>query len=242
MNPISSEKYDKVIQSQNIDELRRAVQNIVLALGFDGFIYLIVLDDGTQSGVIKTFSVSSYSEEFIRQYEEHSCYNFDPAVKHVLEHQYPIHWGRDSFIGQSGAKMYERARSFGLRSGATFPVAPKCITTAGFGYAVDEEIEYTLHNIIDAMPYGQLLATYTHTAVKRLINESEALKSPPLTVRERMCLTLAAQGNRDGDIAIKLGISTRTVLFHLNNAKAKLDAENRAQMIAKAVANKLIQI
>lgn len=239
---IPQEKYDKVIHSHNIDELRHAVQEVVLALGFDGFIYLMVLDKAMQTGEPKTFTVSSYSEEFIRQYEGSHCYRFDPAVKHVLEHQYPIHWGRDSFTGQTGARMYESARSFGLRSGATFPVMPPSITIAGFGYAVNKEIEETLPNIVSAMPYGQLLATYTHTAVTRLLQQNDEADTKNLTKRERVCVALAAQGYRDGEIATKLGISTRTVLFHLNNAKAKLNAENRAQLIAKAVFNKLIQI
>lgn len=238
---ISQEKYDQVIHSRNMEELRNAVQDIVRTLGFDGFIYLIVLDKGMQTGEPKTFTVSSYSQEFIKQYEGNHCYRYDPAVKHVLEHQYPIHWGRESFVGQVGAQMYDRARRFGLRSGATFPVIPKTITTAGFGYAVDRELEETLPQIKKTMPYGQLLATYTHTAVSRLLKEAEGVSAPLLTERERLVLTMATQGYRDGEIASKLGISTRTVLFHLNNAKNKLGAENRSQMIAKAVANKLIQ-
>lgn len=240
MIPITQEKYNKVIHSCNVDELRLAVQDIVQTLGFDGFIYLIVLDKGMQTGKPKTYTVSSYSKEFINQYEGDHCYRFDPAVRHILEHQYPIHWGRDSFIGQSGATMYERARGFGLRSGATFPVMPPSITIAGFGYAVNREIEETLPLIMQAMPFGQLLATYTHTAVTRLLAEDTEKKD--LTQREQVCLGLAAQGYRDSEIAKKLEISTRTVLFHLNNAKAKLNAENRAQMIAKAVFKKLIQI
>ncbi|MGV0986280.1 MAG: helix-turn-helix transcriptional regulator [Limnohabitans sp.] len=240
MIQVTQEKYDKVIQSCSIDELRLAVQDIVLELGFDGFIYLIVLDKGMQTGEPKTFTVSSYSKEFVNQYQGDHCYRFDPAVRHILEHQYPVHWGRDSFVGQSGAAMYERARGFGLRSGATFPVMPPSITIAGFGYAVNSEIEETLPQIIEAMPFGQLLATYTHTAVTRLLSEDSEINE--LTQREQVCLTLAAQGYRDSEIAIKLDISTRTVLFHLNNAKGKLKAENRAQMIAKAVFKKLIQI
>jgi DNA-binding CsgD family transcriptional regulator len=241
MIQVPQEKYEKVIHSRSIDELRLAVQDIVLQLGFDGFIYLIVLDKGLQTGEPKTFTVSSYSTEFIHQYQGDHCYRFDPAVRHILEHQYPIHWGRDSFIGQSGAAMYERARGFGLRSGATFPVMPPSVTIAGFGYAVNKEIEETLPHIIETMPFGQLLATYTHTAVTRLLVEKlENIRA--LTRREELCLTLAAQGYRDGEIATMLAISTRTVLFHLSNAKSKLGAENRAQMIAKAVFNKLIQI
>lgn len=86
MIQVSQEKYDKVIHSRSIDELRLAVQDIVLELGFDGFIYLIVLDKGMQTGEPKTFTVSSYSKEFVNQYEGDHCYRFDPAVRHILEH------------------------------------------------------------------------------------------------------------------------------------------------------------
>jgi len=56
---------------------------------------------------------------------------------------------------------------------------------------------------------------------------------PPLTRRERDCLAFVADGHTDVEIADLLGISEPTVRFHLNNARRKLGAVNRAQAVAR---------
>lgn len=54
-----------------------------------------------------------------------------------------------------------------------------------------------------------------------------------LTARERDCLAFVADGRTDWQIAVLLGISEPTVRFHLNNARRKLGAVNRAQAVAR---------
>lgn len=56
---------------------------------------------------------------------------------------------------------------------------------------------------------------------------------PALTGRERDCLAFVADGRTDWQIAALLGISEPTVRFHLNNARRKLGAVNRAQAVAR---------
>jgi LuxR family quorum sensing-dependent transcriptional regulator len=56
---------------------------------------------------------------------------------------------------------------------------------------------------------------------------------PPLTRRERDCLAFVADGHTDVEVADLLGISEPTVRFHLNNARRKLGAVNRAQAVAR---------
>ena len=63
-----------------------------------------------------------------------------------------------------------------------------------------------------------------------------------LTVRETQCLRWAAMGKTDADMGQILGISARTVRFHIENAKQKLGVATRTQAVAKAVNEKLIQI
>ena len=60
-----------------------------------------------------------------------------------------------------------------------------------------------------------------------------ATDAPPLTPRERDCLAFVADGHTDIGIADLLGISEPTVRFHLNNARRKLGAVNRAQAVAR---------
>ena len=52
-----------------------------------------------------------------------------------------------------------------------------------------------------------------------------------LTPREQTCIALMAQGMVDKEIANKLNISRRTVEFHFNNSKTKLNVCSRAELI-----------
>ena len=65
--------------------------------------------------------------------------------------------------------------------------------------------------------------------------------SSPLTDQELTCLSLSAKGQTSTDIALKLGIKPRTVNFHFSKVLRKLNAMNRQEAIAKAVAGNLLK-
>lgn len=61
-----------------------------------------------------------------------------------------------------------------------------------------------------------------------------------LTAREIGALRALARGKGDADIAAETGTSIRTVRFHLANARAKLGARTRAEALASAARNGLL--
>ena len=63
-----------------------------------------------------------------------------------------------------------------------------------------------------------------------------------LTTREIQCLRAAATGKGDAEVGADLGISSRTVRFHIDGAKTKLKANTRVQAIAKALQEKIISV
>jgi DNA-binding CsgD family transcriptional regulator len=63
---------------------------------------------------------------------------------------------------------------------------------------------------------------------------------PKLSRRERECLSLAAKGMTLDGIGDQLGIARSTVRYHLENSILKLDVENRAQAISKAIALRIL--
>jgi DNA-binding CsgD family transcriptional regulator len=63
-----------------------------------------------------------------------------------------------------------------------------------------------------------------------------------LSVREIQCLRSLATGKTDGETATDLGISPRTVRFHVDGAKAKLQVGSRVQAVAKALQEKIIAV
>jgi DNA-binding NarL/FixJ family response regulator len=67
---------------------------------------------------------------------------------------------------------------------------------------------------------------------------------PKLTMlndREVEALTWVARGKTSAQIADLVGLSKRTVEFHLDNARIKLDAATRTQAAVKAAVGKLIE-
>ncbi|HEX8381366.1 MAG TPA: helix-turn-helix transcriptional regulator [Allosphingosinicella sp.] len=73
-----------------------------------------------------------------------------------------------------------------------------------------------------------------------------ALAEPPeerpvrLTDRERDSLALVADGKTDWEISVILGVSEATARFHVDNARRKLGAVNRAQAVARLINRRLI--
>jgi DNA-binding CsgD family transcriptional regulator len=87
----------------------------------------------------------------------------------------------------------------------------------------------------------RILANYFHGHVLRMHGhdtEQEILVS----ARELDCLKWTAAGKTALEASIILGISERTVRFHLNAAREKLGCVTTTQAVAKAIANQLIEI
>jgi DNA-binding NarL/FixJ family response regulator len=63
-----------------------------------------------------------------------------------------------------------------------------------------------------------------------------------LSQREKEILNWLKNGKSSWDISVILGISERTVNFHIDNIKQKLNATSRTHAVAIAVENELIDI
>jgi LuxR family transcriptional regulator, quorum-sensing system regulator BjaR1 len=68
------------------------------------------------------------------------------------------------------------------------------------------------------------------------IEDDEDEQRPRLTARERDAIAFVAEGKTDWEIATILGISEPTARFHVDNARRKLDAVNRAHAVARFLA------
>ena len=60
------------------------------------------------------------------------------------------------------------------------------------------------------------------------------------TAREAEALLWTAEGKTSHDIALILGVSERTVVFHLQNVARKLNVSNRTHAVARAISLGLI--
>jgi DNA-binding CsgD family transcriptional regulator len=87
----------------------------------------------------------------------------------------------------------------------------------------------------------RILGNYFHGHVLRM-NGYDSDQEILISARELDCLKWTAAGKTALEASIILGISERTVRFHLNAAREKLNCVTTTQAVAKAIVNQLIDV
>jgi DNA-binding response OmpR family regulator len=86
-----------------------------------------------------------------------------------------------------------------------------------------------------------VLAAVIESRLRRVARSALWPKRIDLGERERETLTWAARGKTFAEIGQILGLSRRTVEFHLDNARRKLGVSTRTQALVKAAVGQLIE-
>jgi DNA-binding CsgD family transcriptional regulator len=87
----------------------------------------------------------------------------------------------------------------------------------------------------------RVLGSYFHDHVLRL-HGHQSDHQILLSARELDCLKWTAEGKTAWEASVILGITERTVRFHLNAAREKLQCTTTAQAVAKAVRDNMIDL
>jgi DNA-binding NarL/FixJ family response regulator len=87
----------------------------------------------------------------------------------------------------------------------------------------------------------EVLETIVNARLAGVARNDKWPKLIDLNDREVETLTWAARGKTSAEIAQILGLTKRTVDFHLDNARVKLGASNRIQAAIKAASGNLIE-
>ena len=86
------------------------------------------------------------------------------------------------------------------------------------------------------------MSNYIFEAAIRIVRLSLREDDPQeaLTDRETECLFWASEGKTSSEIACILGITERTVNYHLNQVTRKTGSMNRYQAVAKGVSSGIL--
>jgi LuxR family transcriptional activator of conjugal transfer of Ti plasmids len=212
-----------------------AADRFAARLGYRWFAYL-----GFSEPALKV--LSSYPGSWARQYIEQRYEDIDPVVGLARSSQRLFQWDRRTFRlpSVSQQRFFAEAAKFGIHNGATVPIRGGFGRFAAFTLAGnrDASLEVRSTEVMDTL---QLAGLYYHAHVYvKLQLGLTRLADAPLTQRERQCLSWAARGKKMPETAKILGITTRTVVFHLENARSKLSASTVTQAVAEAANRGLI--
>jgi LuxR family transcriptional activator of conjugal transfer of Ti plasmids len=214
---------------------KNAADRLAARLGYRWFAYL-----GFSEPALKV--LSSYPSSWAQQYVERRYEAIDPIVAAARSSQRLFQWDRRTLRLASvpQQRFFAEAAKFGIHSGATVPIRGGFGRFAAFTVAGNRDASLE-HRSTEVMDILQLAGLYYHAHVyAKLQLGLTRLADAPLTQRERQCLSWAARGKKMPETAKVLGITTRTVVFHLENARSKLGASTVAQAVAEATHRGLI--
>lgn len=173
----------------------------------------------------------SYNDKWGEVYFENDFIDVDPVVKHSLTTSQSFTWSTafqklDS-QNRKALEFVTMASDYHLKDGLAHMVGDRENGTL-LSLAIEHE---------NNQYYSQLLNHVTphlHEAMQRINSRPSDIVVPALTDREREVLKWTGEGKSSWEIGIILSISERTVKYHINNIKTKLNAVNRAHAVAKA--------
>jgi LuxR family transcriptional activator of bioluminescence operon len=167
----------------------------------------------------------------------------DDVVQRAIKAPTPIWWNKmseDSQVSAKTRRIFEEAREYQLEDGFVVPVHRADGSIAA--------VAFTAPNRLELSPADQaclrLIALYYQSFGELL---ASALRQTPrplasLTRRQAECLQWVRQGKTSWEISMILGLSERTVIFHIEEACARLGVNNRTQAVIEALLQGHIQL
>jgi DNA-binding CsgD family transcriptional regulator len=173
----------------------------------------------------------TYSDRWLKQCVSHEPVSAGQLGGLAAMFREPLDW---TDMAQTPVAEWACGRpmlSFPLRA-THGEVASLCIA-ANEGFDDWQEKKRTLARDFEA------LGGYFHQHMLRIWGH-DTERDMLVSARELECLKWIAEGKTAWEAGVILGISERTVRFHLNAAREKLDCLTTTQAVAKAVAQQLI--
>lgn len=226
-------------KANSIDEITALCRFHAEQLGFDNFIYALRIP--TQFSEARIIMIKGYPDEWLTHYFERAFYDNDPVIDYCSKSLIPIQW-HDLQIEKASLRerVMNEATEFGLKTGISMPVHSPRGEFGIFSLSVNSRLIAAQEITVQAIPYVQIMASYLHEALCRVIGMANSIEKPLLTDREKECLRLTADGKTSWEIGQLLNLSERTANFHINNAMIKLDVSNRQHAVAKSILQGLI--
>ena len=233
------EHFTLVTDGNRLSEL---IGRFTLGMGYDYYRFALILPMSMQRPKVVLFNQCPAS--WVQAYALNNMLACDPIIQLARRQTLPIYWNRldekARFLQEGSMDVMGLAAEFGLRNGISFPLHGAAGENGILSFITRERASSDL--MLESSPILSWMSNYIFEAAIRIVRQSMREDDPqePLTERETECLFWASEGKTSWEIATILGISERTVNFHLNQVTNKTDSRNRNQAIAKSISSGII--
>lgn len=226
--------YSSVLQARSREEFRDEVVRFTHRLGFDTVSAITVIDHGL--GKSEFINVDNTPVEFNQTYCDPVLQRRDPVMQHVRRQSVPIVWDQETYVERGMGDLWEHQASFGYRTGIAMALHLPDGKHFLFGVDREQELPRDTEELQRLVADLQLFAVHAQDAALRLlVPPAQRPERPALTPRELDALRWTMEGKTAWEVGAVLGISERTVVFHVTNAMHKLGCNNKQQAVLKAL-------
>ena len=230
VKPWQDDQLQALLKEDNEHRIFDKLVDIARRLGFDYCAY------GVRPALPLTrqriVMFNNYPSEWQGQYARENYLAVDPTVLHGLRSPLPVIWTDEFF--SAARPFWEEARMHGLRYGWAQPCRDAYGTLGMFTVARSHDelsdLEMQEKNFKLAWLTQIAHISMTRVLVKKLIPEA----SVRLSMRESSVIRWTAEGKTTAEISEIMGLSVRTVTFHIGNVVKKLNASNKTAAAVRA--------
>jgi DNA-binding CsgD family transcriptional regulator len=190
---------------------------------------------GRGEGFSEVLNVS-FPEEWLYLYWKNRYAEVDPVLHSLMKSQQTQVWSQvyDKVTSGPEKEFVEAATSFGLTDGVTAgSLDPSCGVATFFAFAGGDKAEHG--RFVKFLDY---LGQHLHWALLRVTSKTSSSTDMCVTAlspREVTILNWIKNGKTNWEISQIIGITERTIRFHVESIFSKLDVSSRSQAVAVAV-------
>ncbi|KQW43611.1 helix-turn-helix transcriptional regulator [Pelomonas sp. Root662] len=161
----------------------------------------------------------------------------DPVMTKLMTQAVPVVYDQRTYSSAGAGEIWEAQAPFGYKTGIAVKLHLPGDKHFLLGVDREEALPESGMQLMQMVAGLQLLAAHALTAADRLLSPKlNKGDLPKLTKRELDVLSWTAQGKTAWEVSVILGMSEKTVNFHLGNAMRKLDVTSKHQAVLKCVA------
>ncbi|HEV6968494.1 helix-turn-helix transcriptional regulator [Roseateles sp.] len=226
--------------SDDFDSFERRLVATADALGFpiiSGVLMRGLLHDPD----VRITSLGNTPEGYLAVAKDLGEARRDPVMAQLMTQSVPITYDQATYAAAGAGDIWEGQAPYGYKTGIAVKLHLPGNKHFLLGVDREEALPAPGAQLMQLVAGLQLLAAHAMTAADRLLGPHIEHKDlPKLTRRELDVLSWTSQGKTAWEVSVILGMSEKTVNFHLGNAMRKLGVSSKHQAVLKCVAAGLL--
>lgn len=226
--------------SEDFNSFERRLAATADALGFP-IISGVLMRGLVQDADVQITSLGNTPEAYLQAAKDLGDARRDPVMARLMVQSVPVVYDQQTYAAAGVGELWDMQASYGYKTGIAVKLHLPGNKHFLLGVDREEALPEPGAQLMQMIGGLQLLAAHALTAADRLLGRKiDKSDLPRLTRRELDVLSWTSQGKTAWEVGVILGMSEKTVNFHLGNAMRKLGVTSKHQAVLKCVAAGLL--